>query len=125
MVIQPRVTAKSIEGGNETEDSAANHYLFKGGVEDLGITEGEIGGYFNYPLVIAASMVEDHIEIQLSYEKTVLSVTEVEAIGHQIDHVFQQLCNGSATTVNDISLVNDWEMDLISCLYDLLFRLHW
>jgi hypothetical protein len=35
----------------------------------------------------------------------------MEAVAYQLDQVIQQLFSGTASTVNEVSLVGDWEVN--------------
>jgi amino acid adenylation domain-containing protein len=104
MIIQPKRFAQTTY-----RETTSEYLLFAPSEEGASATEKETDNYFNYPLVVEASLGDDFINIRFSYQKATLSDEEVEVVAHQMEHVMQQLSSPDTATIRDISLVGDWE----------------
>lgn len=76
---------------------------------DLGIHDEPIY-YFNYPLLVQASLNSDGIELLFSYDSTILSEERIVALSRHLEHIAQQITSKGHLTVGDISLSGTWDI---------------
>lgn len=71
-------------------------------------------GYFNYPLVVQATIDEDAaaVELVLIHDSRVFVETELESIAHHLTSVVQQLLAhpGKNVPLASVSLTSDWDV---------------
>ena len=74
------------------------------------VAEDSMEGYFTYPLVIQAHLLDDAVELHLTYDAEILSNTQVQALSHHFDHVTHQLLENINGTLGDISVAGPWDL---------------
>nr|POF13517.1 nonribosomal peptide synthetase easa [Quercus suber] len=101
--------------------------------------ELDLSSYFTYPLVAQCQVGDDEVVLQLNYDSTVLSATQLEAMARQYEHVVHQLLSlqhndtGPATLAdvsvcapNDVDQILQWQVDedqpaiVDACVHDLI-----
>lgn len=70
---------------------------------------GDIGGFFTYPLVVECKTMDSRVEVNFHYDEKVITRWEVERISFQLSHVLHQL--GSVNTSSTLSLAT---VDMLS-----------
>jgi amino acid adenylation domain-containing protein len=68
-------------------------------------------GYFTYPLVIQALIMDDQVELHLTYDSAVLTEAQLIGLCHQFDHVTQQLLMEPKTLLHAISMTSQWDLE--------------
>jgi amino acid adenylation domain-containing protein len=67
-------------------------------------------GYFNYPLVIQAVIMDDtSIQLLFIYNSNVLSESEIAGLARHLDHVIRQLAAADCP-LSSVSLTSDWDL---------------
>ena len=74
------------------------------------IAEDSMQGYFTYPLVIQAHLLEDSVDLHLTYDANILSNTQVLALSNHFEHVTHQLLERSNATLGDIDVAGPWDL---------------
>lgn len=74
------------------------------------IAEDSMEGYFTYPLVIQAHLLDDSVDLHLTYDAEVLSNTQVMALSNHFEHVTLQLLERNDATLGDIDIAGPWDL---------------
>ena len=101
LVIQPPI---------KTTDSNSNAVLVVGDAEQDYIIASLKDDYFNYPLVIIASLSNASADIRFFYDPSILSEAQILAVSQHFDHVVQQLF-AQDKPLCDVLLVGQWDIE--------------
>ncbi|KAH8172079.1 AMP-binding enzyme domain-containing protein [Sarocladium implicatum] len=88
--------------------------VLKNNREEISLTLESMHNYFNYPIVLLCNMFDDHVDLQLFYNSTVLNKQRLDAVSNQFEHVVHQLLTKEVqekTFTGDVSLVGDWDIE--------------
>ncbi|GFP57379.1 nonribosomal peptide synthetase lcsA [Trichoderma asperellum] len=104
LVIQPRTHLDSIVSKESSEPLMALSVEAKS-------AEQLMQNYFTYPLVIQGHVFDDSIELLLTYDSTILSEIEMEALSHQFDIVAHQLVRESDDPIGSVAVAGEWDLE--------------
>uniref|UniRef100_A0A8H7K873 AMP-dependent synthetase/ligase domain-containing protein n=1 Tax=Bionectria ochroleuca TaxID=29856 RepID=A0A8H7K873_BIOOC len=99
MIIRPRESHATVDGQMIFDISEHNT-----------VTEDEMAHYFNYPLVLEMDLYPDHTKIRICYDEAAVSSDLAEALVHQLETVTKQLLSCASQRLDQISLVNEWDI---------------
>ena len=69
-----------------------------------------LDGYFTYPLVVQAGLLDDHVELLLTYDPAVLTEPRLQALSYHFEHTVQLLLGPPDSPLTDLSLTSDWDV---------------
>ncbi|EAW20684.1 putative nonribosomal peptide synthase [Aspergillus fischeri NRRL 181] len=70
-----------------------------------------VGNYFTYPLVVQAIMMDDRVDLNLTYDSSVLDKSQLIALCRQFGHVTEQLVSKSERTLSEISVAGPSDLN--------------
>lgn len=84
---------------------------------------------FNYPLVLEGNVLDDQVELVITYHENVLSTSEIDALSHQFEHVARQIVTKQDISLGSISIAGPWDLNAVSgfndkCVPTIEKRLH-
>jgi amino acid adenylation domain-containing protein len=71
-------------------------------------------GYFTYPLVVQGLIMDNRVDLHVTYDSNILTEAQLTGLCHQFSHVTQQLAKQSVrseTLLHTISLAGPWDLE--------------
>jgi non-ribosomal peptide synthetase component F len=81
--------------------------------------EETLENYFNYPLVMECSLLENHVDLMLIYKANMLTEHQLQGLCCQFEHVLSQLLSQHERPLGSVSITSQWDIDFaIASNYD-------
>ena len=77
--------------------------------EDKLTAEDAMAGYFSYPLVIQFILLDDQVELNMTYNPDVLSREQLTALSHQFEGVVNQLVSPRPIPLKAVDVASHWD----------------
>jgi amino acid adenylation domain-containing protein len=101
LVVQPAQLLAAAEGADSILMSTTSEQT----LDEL------LEGYFNYPLVIQIQVHDNQVVFNATYNSSILTEIEVNALSHHFERVIQQLSTNDQMTIGTISLTGQWDIE--------------
>ncbi|KAM0254012.1 hypothetical protein ACHAQJ_006982 [Trichoderma viride] len=102
-VIQPKPQVNEV---NSLEEAV----LTPVSLSNIGV-EKILENYFNYPLVMECSLLENHVDLMLVYKANVLTEHQLQGLCCQFELVLSQLLTQQERLLGSVSMTSQWDMD--------------
>lgn len=68
-----------------------------------------MAGYFSYPLVIQFILLDNHVELNMTYNPQLLGREQLTALSHQFESVVHQFAHPLGKLVGDVNMTSAWD----------------
>ncbi|KAH8902242.1 acetyl-CoA synthetase-like protein, partial [Coniochaeta sp. PMI_546] len=100
MVIQPSKLVGNVAGSSD----------FLAPVSDVSDAGDTFTGYFTYPLVLQAVAYEEHFQLTLMFDPSVVSEDRLRALSHHLGHVIIQFLSRPDVALAEVSVAGPWDL---------------
>lgn len=102
LIVQPQQQVEVIENSTAAFMKAASE-------KEYSMLDA-VDGYYTFPVVLQCIVYPDHVTLDFTYDCSVVSAQQMEALSHHFEHIAHQLLAQDDSKIGDIEISGAWDL---------------